>query len=52
MQSLTFREERHGTAASCLRGIREHIAEGWAIVEIRGGAYGRYLVLWRLGDEP
>lgn len=52
MQSLTFREEHYGNATECLRGIRGHIAEGWAIVEIRGGADGPYLVLWRLEDAP
>jgi hypothetical protein len=46
-QHITYREERYDTAAGCIRGIRDLVALGWSVVEVRGAAGGPFLVVWR-----
>jgi len=50
IQHVVYREEHHESAASCLEAIRERLAQGWEVVELRGGAHGPYLVLFRRGE--
>lgn len=34
----------------CVQGIRERVAHGWYITEIRGGQGGPFLVIFRMDD--
>lgn len=47
---ISYFEARYESATPCVRGIREQIALGWTIVELRGPANGPFLVLYRMDD--
>lgn len=47
---VAYREEHYSCPATCIRGIRELLAQDWRLVELRGGTLGPFLALWRKDD--
>jgi hypothetical protein len=50
VRHVSYFEARYDCAARCVQGIRERIALGWNIVELRGPVNGPFLVLYRMDD--
>jgi hypothetical protein len=51
IQHVAYREDHYSTARSCVRGIRELLALGWTLLEVRGAANGPFLVLCRKEEQ-
>ncbi len=47
---VAYVQEEYRTADECLRGIREHVDQGWKISQIRGPEHGPYVVIFRMDD--
>ena len=47
IQHVAYREDHYPTAPGCVRGIRDLLALGWTVVEVRGATNGPFLVLCR-----
>lgn len=52
IQRVAYREEHYSTAVRCVLGIRELLALGWSVIEVRGASNGPFLVLCRKEDAP
>jgi hypothetical protein len=50
IRQIAYREDHYTTSAHCVRGIRDSLALGWTLVEVRGGVDGPFLVLYRKDD--
>jgi hypothetical protein len=48
---VAYREERYKSPEHCVAGIRQYVAQGWDICELRGPSNGPYVVLFRIEDE-
>jgi len=50
IRHVSYREDHYPTARACVRGIQEMVTLGWSLLEVRGGANGPFLVLYRKND--
>ncbi len=49
---VTYMEQHYDTPVTCVRGIRELLALGWNLVELRGASNGPLLVVCRKEMDP
>ncbi len=52
VRHIAYREEQFVTPDLCIQGIRQLLALGWILLELRGAPGGPFLALWRKEDSP
>jgi hypothetical protein len=48
---VSYIQAEYRTPEECVRGIREHVDQGWRISQIRGAEHGPYVVIFRMDDS-
>lgn len=48
---VAYMEEEYSTAERCVAAIREYVARGWNVSQLRGPASGPFVVVYRMEDE-
>ncbi len=49
---VAYQQQSYATPDDCVRGIRDLVALGWNVIELRGGEHGPFLVVCRKDDYP